>query len=491
MIITNNYLVVCTDENAPEKHIIAKNDNGDKLFELQIRVSESGLQYYLDVERFKGEDIRFLCDGEEFIFSSQSDSLPPYTDSAQRFRPQLHYSAPYGWINDPNGLIYENGRYHIFCQHNPLGTAWGNMHWHHSVTTDFIQFEHLGDALFPDSEGTMFSGSAICDTQNVSGLGKNTLLLYYTSADYADGSKFTQCLAYSTDGRNFTKYKNNPIVPNMRGENRDPKVVFVPEVNAYVMALYLDGNEYCLLKSDNLLDWESLQTIHIEGEAECPDLYYMNDCKKWVLSAASDCYIIGHFDKNGFIAEQPPLRFYQELDSRCSYAGQSYSGIGNRVLRLTWENINPKNSQCFCGQLSVPLEMELIDSHDGTKRLKASLCSEIESKLELEQEGGAGEYQISSASYVAYIESDGNFALDIDGVKLYINADKNTISFEDNSVALTAKGTHNVMLIVDRMSVEILADDGLVFTCIKNLCGSHLRRLSVAGKSPEVRILKC
>ena len=124
-------------------------------------------------------------------------------------------------------------------------------------------------------------------------------------------------------------------------------------------------------------------------------------------------------------------------------------------------------------------------------RLKASLCSEIESKLELEQEGGAGEYQISSASYVAYIESDGNFVLDIDGAKLYINADKNTISFEDNSVALTAKGTHNVMLIVDRMSVEILADDGLVFTCIKNLCGSNSRRLSVAGKSPEVRILKC
>ena len=490
MIITKKYLVFYTDENAPEKHITAESADGRKLFEAQVRLCKSGLPYCLDVERFIGEDIYFYSDGGEVLPDCTADSPAAHTGNAQRFRPQLHYTTPYGWLNDPNGLIYENGRYHVFCQHNPLGTAWGNMHWYHSITTDFAHFEHLGDALFPESEGTMFSGSAVCDTENVSGLGKNALLLYYTSAGYSDGAKFTQCLAYSADGIHFTKYENNPIVPNIKGENRDPKVVFVPEMNAYIMALYLDGCEYCLLKSVNLIDWEQIQTIRLDGDGECPDLYCLPDCRKWVLSGASDCYIIGRFDKNGFIAEQLPLRFYQELDGRCSYAAQSYSGVSGRVLRLTWENINPENGQCFCGQLSVPFEMSSVAAQDGTVRLKASLCSELESRLTPVQEGCAGRYAISEAAYVADIETDGDCTLDIDGAKLYVSADKNAVIFGDNSITLTEKDTHNIRLIVDRMSVEILADGGLIYSCIKNLCGSHTRSLDVSGSAAKVRILK-
>ena len=210
MIIKKNYLVAYTDENAPEREITAKDENENLLFKLNIRESKTGKPFYLDVERFKGKSVFFYQDDSEFCFDGETDDIPVPEDETQSFRPEMHYTVPYGWLNDPNGLFFKDGKYHIFCQHNPLATAWGNMHWFHSVTEDFINFEHIGDALFPDASGTMFSGSAICDEENVSGLGKGAILLYYTIAEYRNSSRapeFSLGLAYSTDKIHFKKYE--------------------------------------------------------------------------------------------------------------------------------------------------------------------------------------------------------------------------------------------------------------------------------------------
>ena len=484
MIISKNYLTALTDESAPEREITARDENGALLFRLQLRLGRSGTPFYLDMRRFKGKDIRFYCLEEEFFFDAETDEASKRSENEQRLRPRFHYTVPYGWLNDPNGLAFFNGKYHIFCQHNPFGTQWGNMHWHHSTTTDFLNFEHMGDALFPDCEGTIFSGSAVCDTRNVSGFGRNSLLLFYTLASY-DKPEFSQCLAYSEDGVHFRKYEKNPIIPNIKGENRDPKVVYVTEMSCYVMALYLDGDEYALFKSRNLTDWEQFQSVQIEGDAECPDLYYLKDCGRWILSGASDYYIVGRFDENGFSCEQKPLRFYCELDGRYSYAGQSFYGTDGRVLRLTWENINPENNQCFCGQLSVPFEMGLTVLSNGEMRLRASLCREIESRLRPVEYG-----QRISGPYVADIRFDSDFTADIDGVRLRISPSENRIFLGEKAIPLTLDGEKNIRLIVDRISVEILADNGLIFTSFKSVCNDDVHSLSVISGEADISVLQ-
>ena len=491
MLITKNYLMVLTDENAPEQTVVAKDSNGRLLFRLQIRHTTAGPPFYLDVKRLKGQSVSFSCGESRFDFDGEADSMPAPAEQWQAQRPQMHYTVPYGWLNDPNGLIFYNGRYHLFCQHNPLGTAWGNMHWHHSVTTDFIRFEHLGDALFPDEKGTAFSGSAICDTNNVSGLGQNALLVYYTVAEYTDASRrplFSQGLAYSVDGVHFTRYADNPVVPNIRGENRDPKVVFVPEADAYIMALYLENDEYGLLRSDDLLHWSLFQTISIAGDSECPDLYYLKDCGKWVLSGASDYYIVGRFEKERFVAEQEPHRWYRELDGRYSYAAQSFSGLGDSVLRLSWENIHPENGQCFCGQMSLPMEMSTVSLPDGTVRLKGCLFRKTEKQLATVYEGAVVDCVIEGASYIADLRFDDDFTLSIDGTVLAISVKANTIALGDKTIPLSMTGKRNIRLMVDSMSVEILADDGLIFTCIRLVCSHHRRRLTALSGNASVTV---
>lgn len=491
-MLSKNYLVVKTDENAPETTVVAKDENNSFLFQLQIKACSSGTPFYLDVKRFKGKSISF--NDNEFIFDGETDYIPECDIEAQNYRPTMHYTVPYGWLNDPNGLIFANGKYHIFCQHNPLSTVWGNMHWHHSITEDFIHFEHLGDALFPDEEGTMFSGSAIKDINNVSSLGKDAILLFYTIASYSNETnqpKFSQGLAFSKDGINFEKYSANPIVPNIVGENRDPKVVFVPEMNTFVMALYLENNEYCLLKSDNLLNWQEFQRINIENDSECPDLYYLEDSKKWILSGASDYYIIGHFEKNGFVTEQNPVRYYQQLDERLSYAAQSFSGLNNRTLRLTWENINPENHQSFCGQLSLPMEMSLVSLQNGERRLKSTLCREIESRLKTVYKGCLGKFETHNPSFIADINySDEDFSINIDETVLKISPKNNSITYKNKAIPLYLSGKRNIRIIVDKISIEILADDGLIFSCIKSICNKDKRTLNISGGKTEISVFE-
>lgn len=480
MIIDKKFLMTYTAPNAPEKHVIAKDSDGRMLFQLDVRYAKDGNPFYLDVERFIGQDIILEAKGRECVFFPADDASIP----SSYLRPQLHYTVPYGWLNDPNGLIYTGGKYHIFCQHNPLGTAWGNMHWHHAVSSDLVSWEHYGDALFPDDMGTMFSGSAICDSNNASGLGQGTIILFYTIAEYSKRfhkPKFSQGIAYSVDGVNFVKYDKNPVVPNIKNENRDPKVVFVPEMGCYVMVLYLDGDEYCFLKSNDLLDWHRFQTISIPGEWECPDLYSLpddNGNKKWVLSGASDKYIVGHFDSTGFVAEQDMLQHYYQFCDRYSYAAQSFSGTGDRNVRVTWENINPDNN-AFCGQLSVPMDMSLVRTSDNLLRLKSSVSRELSDITHVVKIDEPREYIVDSAAFIADLALVGDYSVDIDGTVFLISAKSNTIEYNGSVIPLTIGGDSSIRLIVDRMSIELLVDGGLVFSSVKALCPAEVRRIFV------------
>ena len=192
----------------------------------------------------------------------------------EALRPQFHFSARRGWLNDPNGLVFFGGEYHLFFQHNPYGAEWGNMHWGHAVGPDLVHWEELGEALDPDRFGAMFSGSAVVDRDNTSGLGREgvpPIVLIYTAA-----GQDVQCLASSTDrGRTWAKFAGNPVVPRISGGNRDPKVCWHEPTNRWVMALYVEhpGPTHTIqfLSSPDLKGWKA--EGRVEGLFECPDLF--------------------------------------------------------------------------------------------------------------------------------------------------------------------------------------------------------------------------
>lgn len=173
-------------------------------------------------------------------------------------RPQFHYSPRVGWGNDPNGLVWKDGEWHFFHQHNPFGIDWGNMHWAHAVSRDLVHWEWLGDKLFPDKFGTMYSGSAVVDRENTAGFGKEALVFLYTAAGHPD----SQCLAYSTDGRTLFKFEGNPVIPDTPGW-RDPKVFWHAPTKAWVMILYgLEENRhlFAIFRSNDLKRWTRTST---------------------------------------------------------------------------------------------------------------------------------------------------------------------------------------------------------------------------------------
>ncbi|MFC1601814.1 glycoside hydrolase family 32 protein, partial [Candidatus Sumerlaeota bacterium] len=180
---------------------------------------------------------------------------------AERFRPQYHFSMQQGWINDPNGLVYYDGVYHLFCQHYANDIKWGPMHWSHATSADLVNWQEQPIALYPDERGTCYSGSAVVDWRNTSGLGEHgepALLAFYTAA----GSKvtppkpFTQCLAFSTDnGRTWRKYEGNPVLQNVVGANRDPKVFWHVPTKRWIMVLYLEGGTFGLFGSPDATNW--------------------------------------------------------------------------------------------------------------------------------------------------------------------------------------------------------------------------------------------
>lgn len=349
---------------------------GESVYSLFVKLNSSEPKYYSYVPT------AFLGDGWEINLASgefqTADALPADVYS-EEFRPQTHFTPAQGWTNDPNGLIFYEGKYHLFFQHNPAGNQWGNMHWGHAVSSDLLHWKELEIALYPDNFGTMYSGSAICDERNVTGLKRGEhlpLLLFYTAA----GKPFTQCMAFSTDGgRTFEKFDGNPIVPHIIGANRDPKVVWCPELDCYLMALYLDGNTYALLRSDDLIHWDEHQRFELPGDSECPDFYPLgvytealggvsDEFTRWVFSGASDHYYIGGFEGGIFLPSQEINRLHEGPNTL--YAAQTYSGVpGGRRIRLSWDTSNAaasRNMRWGC-QMSVPADMSIRCIGDGLR----------------------------------------------------------------------------------------------------------------------------
>ena len=317
----------------------------------------------------------------------------------QEYRQAAHFTPLLGWINDPNGMVYHDGEWHLFYQYNTMGSRWGNMSWGHAVSRDLVKWEHLPTALYPDAIGAIFSGSAIIDKHNTAGFGENAMVAIYTSA----GAAQTQSIAYSHDnGRTFTKYENNPVLKSDQRDFRDPKVTWHEPTQRWIMPLAC-GNAMEFYSSTNLREWHFESRwgeeygCH-EGVWECPDLIEMpyKGSTKWVLfcsiwrneqHGSAVQYFVGDFDGHTFTCDTPKEHTDWIGYGRDNYAIVTWSNAPNgRKVALGWQNnwqyasgeMFP--SVGYRGYMSLPCELQLIE-WEGNAKLISKPVKEFDNYL--------------------------------------------------------------------------------------------------------------
>ena len=455
----------------------------EAVYRLQIKLDAFSPDFfaYVDMSRFMGETLSIDIAPYVEVEIGESDTMDIPNLYREPMRPTVHFTTKNGWLNDPNGLIWLDGTYHMFYQHNPCEPNWENMHWGHATSPDLLHWTEHDPVLHPDNGGLMYSGSAILDTENLLGLQVDehpVPLLFYTST-----KPFVQNIAYSTDGfRTVHKYKGNPVLPRIIHGNRDPKVVFCEELNAYVMALFLKGqnNEtYALLKSKNLVDWVEIQRIEMPGENECPDFFCLrapNGEKKWVLMGARNRYLVGDFKRGRFVPCQSILGL--QYSSR-DYAGQTFSNMPDgRVVRMTWDRWT-LHTPPFSGQMGVPMELRL-EQKESTYLIVVHPIRELETLVQgnVEMEDvilGEEPTAIPLEDQAVWIklsghyESDGILSLQIFGIPLSLDFDKGCLIGEKNKELAPIslfRDRFEMQILVDRCSTEVFLDGGRVFSCL-------------------------
>lgn len=354
-------------------------------FDIRLASAEPDYWVFCDVSSFKGKQIKISYRGDaagmDKIYQADEiagqDSLYKETN-----RPQIHYTQRRGWNNDPNGLIYYEGEYHLFYQHNPYERDWGNMHWGHAVSKDLIHWEELPIALFPDEHGTMFSGSAVIDYKNTAGFNKGNIPAMVAVYTADSPEKQVQCIAYSLDkGRNWTKYDGNPVVDSRAKWNshdtRDPKVFWYEPTGKWVMVLN-ERDGHSIYNSDDLKHWTF--ESHITGFWECPELFELpvdgvTGNKKWVMYGASGTYMIGSFDGRTFVPESG--KYYYSTGT--IYAAQTFTNIPSgdgRRIQIGWGRISHPGMP-FNGTMLLPTVLSLRTTKDGI-RLFSEPIKELE-----------------------------------------------------------------------------------------------------------------
>ncbi len=306
----------------------------------------------------------------------------------------MHFTPNSGWINDPNGLVYLDGEYHLFYQHNPASTVWGPMHWGHAVSRDLLTWQELPIALAPDAIGAIFSGSAVIDRNNTAGFGANALVAIFTHDTPNTARRQMQSLAYSTDrGRTWTKYAGNPVLtpPGQHNDFRDPKVFWYENgtQSHWVMALAV-ASEIWLYRSNNLKDWQESSRFGAmygshSGVWECPELVQLivadSGESRWVLfvsvgkgapaGGSGMQYFVGDFDGQRFAPQDPPVQTRWADYGADFYAAQAWNDAPDgRKLWLGWMNNWSYGNQIpddggRRGSMSLARELSLARVADG------------------------------------------------------------------------------------------------------------------------------
>ncbi len=473
---------------------------GEVIREMDIWLPDSDPDFwtYLDISAYEGKQAQLKTSaGEEkkgLSLVYQSNDRTYLTNVYQEdLRPQVHFSSIRGWNNDPNGLVYYEGEYHLFFQHNPYGFEWGNMHWGHAVSRDLVHWEQLPEALYPDKVGVAYSGSAVIDYQNTSGFqtgDKPPMVAIYTSTlipseqeEEASGSWMErQSIAYSNDrGRTWTKYEGNPVIGDRRAKlgtinDRDPNVFWHEPTKKWVMILF-ERIGLSIFTSDNLKEW--IEESHFETFWECPELIELpvdgdSSNTKWVVYGAGGYYMIGSFDGKQFTPEYGP---YAYIDGDF-FAAQTYENIpeeDGRQIQIGW-GVIPSPGMPFNMMMTFPTELSLRTTNDGVR-----LFNEPVRELELlytnsyswenltPQEANKKMEGISSKQLHVKCVIENEKAMDhgfwFGGDELTYTIRTNEFIFNDEAMVFRylpelGSNTLSYEIILDKTSIEIFVDNG-------------------------------
>jgi len=491
--VTKRYLNLPVRNGATKRHMrLIVDGTAVRAFDIELAEDQPDFWVVADVAEFLGRRMAITVDDLPAM-SAAWDAISPGDKLRgseglyrEMYRPQFHFTARRGWHNDPNGLMYYQGEYHLFFQHNPYGREWGNMHWGHAISRDLVRWQELEEALYPDALGTCFSGSGVVDTGNTAGFqtgDDKPLVCIYTSAGGTSpesaGQPFTQSLAFSNDrGRSWTKYAGNPVLGHIVGHNRDPKVIWHAPTARWIMALYLDGCRYGLYASPDLKSWETLQELELPGDRECPDFFPLavdGDPERilWVFWGASGTYLLGHFDGATF-TPQGHARKYNWGGN--SYAAQTWSDIpaaDGRRIQIAWLRVRIPDmpfNQC----MTFPCALTLRATPDGVR-----LCSEPVREIEtlrarahywrdMALRPGENplrdlEAELCDISAELAPGDAAQIAFTVRGIPITYDVATGELSCQGATAPLpTINGKVRLRVLVDHASIEIFGNDGAV-----------------------------
>lgn len=350
-----------------ERDILQVWEQEKKVYEFSVPAeNKEGVcryDYYapVSVNRWMGKQLTVKGDFSRAFFEALAFS--DQVMQAVQNRPEIHFSANTGWLNDPNGLLYDKGCYHLYFQHNPFDTVWDNMCWGHAVSKDLLHWEQQDTVMFPDEEGTIYSGCGLKNERKMLGLPEDALLFFYTSAGqksaWSKNSKFRQKMAYSLDGGMHVVKKDGFVLDYIAEESRDPKVYWHEESEGYYMVLYLQRNDFGIFRSADLEHWEQTQEFTLDRAWECPDLREIpveSGGSKWVFFSADGFYYLGEFDGYRFKTDGVRRNICQTL---LPYAAQTFWGT-DAVIMISWLRTENGNKP-YRGVMSLPKKLTLDD----------------------------------------------------------------------------------------------------------------------------------
>ena len=498
------YLLLPIEEKAPEApvKIICGNDLS-RTISVRLALDKVDYMVPLDLSEWAGEDIKFLIhlpvdratgrDAQnEICWSKMKLSEVIDTENREIFRPAYHHTPEYGWMNDPNGMFYKDGEWHLYYQWGPYGSMWNNLTWGHSVSRDLIHWEYRPEAIKPDALGYIFSGSCVVDHNNTAGFGKDAVIALYTSAAEVQ----SQSLAYSLDGGDtFIKYPGNPILTADIADFRDPNMFWNEEIGKWNLILAC-GQEMRIYTSDNLIDWKEESRFgqsygSHDGVWECPDLFKLpvegTSEEKWVLfcninpggpsGVSATQYFIGDFDGSKFTLDNPEMY----LDGRAiwqdygkdHYAAVSFSNApdGRHTMiawMSNWEYANNVPTMQFRSANTIAREPFLYNV-DGKVYLGRRPSPEY---------AGTGldkTVKVKGSCTVTLSNENGEeFVITYDQNAMTLSCDRSRSGMVDFSQHFNTVATAPVCrritsfrIFVDNCSVEVFANDGEV--CMTSL----------------------
>lgn len=482
--LEKNYLRIPLIRNGQTQKVSFLVD-GEKVLEFLIPVkadgkgTETGAFAELSVREWKGRVLVLETEGAEALPEGmvQADER---MEKNQDVYPEIHFTPVSGWLNDPNGLCFYNGKYHLFFQHNMFDTEWNNMSWGHAVSTDLLHWTQMDEALLPDEDGVMYSGGAISNFRGEALCPKDAMILFYTCAggrsEWSEGKLFTQKAAYSEDGEHFHKLPG-VLIPHIVEENRDPKVGWFGEKQQYYMVLYLSGHEYAVFTSKDLKDWKETQRLEIEESWECPDLIRFtkpDGTEQWIFWTADGCYVQGDFDGEKFTGTEPARCLYA---NKVPYAAQTFWG-SDRVLQIPWLRLRWEDKP-YQSAMGIPRELQIVEQN-GEEVLAAHLPEELWRQRTGLWKGIPGEgAEIKPAENVCLLvavdnKENQNFEIQMRGTSVCWDAKEGILRVGEETFSFSGVSDLNAVLDRDILEVSCNNDTTCIYCKVESVSSDRL-----------------